>query len=126
MSDTPAAPKPLSGEHRIDVATGIILSVVTCGLYNVYWNYRQMAAMNALLGRAEFDFTKWLLLTIVTCGLYHIYYEYKMGSDLQTWLDQNGVVVSPNLGVVGLALSIVGLTVIADAVYQHELNKLIP
>jgi hypothetical protein len=125
MTDSPPAPKPLTSEHRIDVAVGLILSIVTCGLYNIYWNYRQMRAMNALLGREEYEFVKWLVLSIVTCGLYHVYYEYKMGSDLQTWLDQNGVVVSPNLGVVGLALSIVGLTVIADAVYQHELNKLI-
>jgi hypothetical protein len=126
MSDPQPTLKPLSGEHRIDVAMGIILSVVTCGCYNIYWNYRQMQAMNALLGRHEFDFLKWFLLSLITCGLYHIYYEYKMGSDLQTWLDQNGVVVSPNLGIVGLVLSIFGLTVIADAVYQNELNKLIP
>jgi hypothetical protein len=126
MIEHAPGPKPLTSEHRIDVAVGIVLSVATCGLYNVYWNYRQMRAMNALLGRHEYDFVHWLLLSVITCGLYHVYYEYKMGSDLQTWLDQNGVKVSPNLGVVGLALSIVALTVIADAVYQHELNKLIP
>lgn len=118
------AAKPLSSEHHIDVAIGIILSVVTCGLYNIYWNYRQMQAMNALLGRQEFDFVKWLLLSIVTCGLYHIYYEYHMGAELQTWLTQNDRPVSPNLALGGLLLSCVGLTVITDAIYQHELNKL--
>ena len=116
--------QPLSSEHRIDVAMGIILSVITCALYNIYWNYRQMRAMNALLGREEYDFVKWLILTIVTCGIYHVYYEYRMGSDLQNWLTQNGRVVSQNLPLVGLLLSCVGLTVVADAIYQHELNKL--
>lgn len=116
--------KPLSSEHRIDIAAGIIFSIITCGLYNIYWNYRQMQAMNALLGRPEYDFMKWLLLSIVSCGLYHVYYEYKMGSDLQTWLVQNNRVVNPNLAIVGLILSIFGLTVIADAIYQNELNKL--
>jgi Domain of unknown function (DUF4234) len=118
--------KPLSGEHRIEVAVGIILSVVTCALYNVYWNYRQMEALNALLARREFDFVQWLLLSIVTCGLYHIYYEYKMGAALQAWLSEHARPVSPNLALMGLVLSVFGLTVIADAVYQHELNKLIP
>jgi len=118
MSDT------LSSEHRVDIAAGIIFSVITCGLYNIYWNYRQMQAMNALLGRVEYEFWKWALLTVLSCGLYHVYYEYRMGSDLQTWLAQNGRTVSPNLAIIGLILSIFGLTVIADAVYQNELNKL--
>jgi hypothetical protein len=116
--------KILSSEYRLDIAAGIVFSVITCGLYNIYWNYREMEALNALLGRREFDFGKWVLFTILTCGLYHVYYEYRMGSELQTWLTQNDRPVSPNLAVTGLALSVFGLTVIADAVYQHELNKL--
>ncbi len=118
--------QPLSGEHRIEIAAGIIFSVITCGFYNIYWNYRQMAAVNQLLGRHEFDFVQWLILAIITCGLYHIYYEYKMGSELQGWLSGHGRPVSPNLALTGLLLSVFGLTVVADAVYQHELNKLIP
>jgi hypothetical protein len=117
--------KPLSSEHHVDIAAGIIFTVVSCGLYNIYWNYRQMEAMNALLGRREYDFGKWALLTLLSCGLYHIYYEYRMGTDLQTWLTQNNHPVNPNLAVMGLILSICGLTVITDAVYQHELNKLV-
>lgn len=116
---------PLSSEHRVDIAAGIIFSVVSCGIYNVYWNYRQMEAMNALLGRREYDFGKWALLTILSCGLYHIYYEYRMGNDLQLWLTQNNRPVNPNLAVIGLILSVCALPVLADAVYQHELNKLV-
>ncbi|MEK7388653.1 MAG: DUF4234 domain-containing protein [Elusimicrobiota bacterium] len=114
----------LSPDHRIEIAVGIILSLLTCGLYNLYWNHRQFLAMNALLGREEYKFVPWLLLSVVTCGLYHIYYEYKMGSDLYAWLKDHGREVSPNLPVIGLALACFGLTIITDAVYQHELNKL--
>ncbi len=116
--------KPLSSDHKIDIATGIILSLITCGLYNIYWNYRQFQAMNALLGREEYQFVPWLLLSLVTCGLYHIYYEYKMGSDIYAWLKANGGDPNPNLPIVGLVLSCLGLTIIADAVYQLEFNKL--
>jgi hypothetical protein len=116
--------KPLSTEYRLDVAAGIIFSVITCGLFNIYWNYRQMKALNVLLGREEFHFLKWLILSILSCGLYHIYYEYRMGVELQAWLTQNGYKVNENLAMLGLILSVFGLTVIADAVYQHELNKL--
>lgn len=115
---------PLSSEHKVDIATAIILSLVTCGLYNLYWNYRQFLSLNALLGREEFKFVPWLLLSLVTCGLYHIYYEYKMGSELYGWLQENGRPANPNLPMIGLVLSCLGLTLIADAVYQHEINKL--
>lgn len=118
-------PKPLAKDFEIGIAVGIVLSLVTCGLYNIYWNYKQFQAMNALLARHEYDFVKWLLLSIVTCGLYHIYYEYKMGSDLQMYLKQHGYEINPNLPVIGLLLSCIGLTIVADAIYQHELNRLI-
>lgn len=117
--------QPLPSEYRIEIAAGIIFTVITCGLYNIYWNYRQMKAMNHLLGREEYQFLMWLILSIVTCGLYHIYYEYKMGSDLLNWLKEHGRSASPNLPITGLLLSVFGLTVIVDAIYQHELNKLI-
>ena len=116
--------KPLPPEYRVDIAVGIILSLVTCGMYNVYWNYKQMKALNVLLGREEYDFVKWLILSLITCGLYHVYYEYRMGCDLQEWLAKNNPPGSPNLSAMGLVLSLLGFTVIADAVYQHELNKL--
>lgn len=120
MPGTP--PLPHDDEHG--VALGIVLSLVTCGLYNVYWNYRQFQSMNRLLDRQEFDFVLWLVLSLVTCGIFHIYYEYKMGRELQLWMSGNGWDVSPNLSLVGLVLSCFGLTVVADAVYQHELNRL--
>ncbi len=116
--------KPLTSEHHLDIATGIILSLVTCGIYNIYWNYRQFQTMNALLGREEYKFLMWLVLSLVTCGLFHIYYEYKMGSDLYAYLKEQGRDPNPNLPVIGLVLACFGLTIITDAVYQHELNKL--
>ena len=117
--------KPLPKDCEVGIAKGIILCLVTCGLYNLYWNYLQFRAMNTLLGRHEFDFVKWLLLSLLTCGIYHIYYEYKMGSELQIWLAQNGYEVNPNLGLVGLLLSCIGLTIVADAIYQSEINRLV-
>lgn len=117
--------RPLSPDHALDIAVGIILSIVTCGLYNVYWNYREFQALNALLGREEYRFWHWVLLSLITFGLYHIYYEYKMGSDLHRILKSKGHDANPNLPFIGLGLSCFGLWVIADAVYQHEINRLV-
>ena len=117
--------KTLSREYEIPIALGIVLSVLTCGLYNIYWNYVQFKAMNELLGRHEYDFVKWAVLTLVTCGIYHIYYEYKMGSDLYAYLRERGHQVNPNVQILGAVFAFLGLTVITDAIYQHELNRLI-
>ena len=108
--------KPLTREFYVDIAMGIILSLVTCGIYNVYWNARQFRAMNLLLGREEYQFAMWLILSLVTCGIFHIYYEYKMGADLADYMNSHGYHVSPQLGIIGLAVSCFGLTVVADPV----------
>jgi hypothetical protein len=117
--------RPLGREHRVDIVTGIILSLVTCGVYNLVWQYKQMRAVNALLGREEYNFVAWLLLTIVTCGIYHFYYEYKMGTDITRIARSLGQPVTNDLGVIGLLLSFFATTLVADAIYQSELNKLI-
>jgi hypothetical protein len=121
MDNPSAGPAP----EKIDIATAIIFSLLTCGLYNIYWNYQQFEHMNKLLGRNEYDFWKWLLLSAVTCGLYHIYFEYKMGADLYEHMKGKGMEVNPNLALMGLGLSCFGLTIVADAIYQHELNRLV-
>ncbi len=122
---SPTAPKPLPRDFEIGIALGIILSFITCGLYNIYWNYKQMEAMNIMLGREEYNFWHWLLLSIVTCGIFHIYYEYKMGSDLYLYMKEHGHEINPNLPVIALMLSVFGLTIIADAVMQHEINRMV-
>jgi hypothetical protein len=116
--------KPLGFSHRMGVAESIILSLVTCGIYNAYWNYRQFGAMNALLGRDEYQFAKWMILTLVTCGIYHVYTEYRMGQDLQGYLREHKLETNPNLATTGLVLSCFGMTILCDAIYQYEINKL--
>ena len=122
-SMTPA--KPLPKEAEVEIVLGIILSFITCGLYNIYWNYKQIEAMNILLGREEYNFLHWLLLSFITCGIFHLYYEYKMGSDLYLYMKEHGLEVNPNLPLVALLLSCFGLSIIADAVMQQELNRLV-
>ncbi|MBI4376844.1 MAG: DUF4234 domain-containing protein [Elusimicrobia bacterium] len=117
--------KPLPREFEMGIALSLILSVITCGLYNVYWNYQQFRAMNHLLSREEYKFWPWAFLALITCGLYHIYTEYRMGADLHLYMKQRGLEeVNPNMAVIGLLLSCLGLWIVADAIYQHELNRL--
>ena len=111
-------------EFKCSIPLYLILSILTAGLFNLYWNYKQMQACNYFLRRKEFSFLIWFFLTIFTCGLYHIYYQYKMGASLVEIQRSQGRPTSNDLPVLSAILSIIGLFVIADCFHQLEINKL--
>jgi hypothetical protein len=115
----------MESEHKIDVGLYIVLTIVTCGFFNLYWNYRQMQACNELVGRQEFDFWLWFLLVFVTCGIYHIYYQYKMGSVIVEIQRAKHGPVFDNLPVLSLLVTICGLSIVVDAIHQLEINKIV-
>lgn len=96
----------------------LLLTLLTCFLYNVYIQYKQMQAVNDMLKENKYNFVHWLLFCIFTCFLYHIYHEYRMSSDIARvrGKDENGA------GLVGVLLALFGLTFINDAIQQAEIN----
>lgn len=74
-------PYPESDAVR-SIVVGILLTLITCGIYMFYWQYKQMATLNAWLGRDEFSFGAWFFLSFCTFGIYAIYYEYKMANGI--------------------------------------------
>ena len=58
----------------------LLLPMVTCGVYGIYWLYKTMNEINAGLGREEFNVTPDLILTFVTCGIYGLYLYWKMAN----------------------------------------------
>ena len=62
------------------IAIAIILTIVTCGIYGLYWMVQLNNDINTL---AEEDNAasggKVILLSIITCGIYSIYWNFKMG-----------------------------------------------
>ena len=111
--------------HECSIPIYLIFTLITCGLFNIYWNYRQMEACNELLNRKEFDFWMWLLLTIITCGIYHIFYQYKMGLAIVEIQQKNGKTLFDNLPILSVIVTILGLTVVVDCIHQNEINKLV-
>jgi len=132
MSDEPYRPRPIDeppppvGPRRgaISIALYLVLTLVTCGVWNLYWNYVQMRECNALLRRDEFSWLLWLLLTLVTCGLYHLYYQYKMGAAINEIQLGYGLPFTDGLPVLSLIAAILGVGIVADCIHQHELNKI--
>lgn len=104
----------------------LILTLVTAGIFNLFWNWRQMQACNALLGRREFSWLRWVVLSLLTFLLYHIYYQYKMGAAIVEIQRRQGEPVFEELPLVSLLATIFGFSIAADCIHQYELNKLAP
>lgn len=101
---------PIAAEQATsNIAVAILVSLITCGIYNFFWQARQTRVLDALLGETRFRFRIWLLLTLVTCGLYHMYYEYVMGQSITEVQRKTGKAVNDNLSLISLLLSIFGL-----------------
>jgi hypothetical protein len=112
--------------YRKGIGSSIVLTILTCGIYNLFWQNHQIKTVNLLLEKKVLSFWKWFFFTLITCGLYHIYHEYLMGKyivEIQYKIGKPAP--STNLPVIALILSIIGLPFITDAIEQKELNEII-
>jgi hypothetical protein len=110
--------------YTSSIVKDIILSIITCGIYYLFWQAREMGAVNYLLEEGKYNFWKWFLLTIITCGIYHIYYEYILAQSIMEVQGRLGRPVSNNLHILSVVLAIFGLNIVADAIQQDEINRL--
>ena len=83
--------------QKRDIVVSIILSLVTCGIYNIYWfvvmtdDVKNVANDNNLAsGGLAFIFT------LLTCGIYGFYWAYKMGELMKTAQEKNGLEIHHN------------------------------
>ena len=107
-----------------NIAVCIILSIVTCGIYGIYWFIKLNDEMNALAevqnptsGGVAF------LLSLVTCNIYGLYWSYKQGEKVDTAKTKRGL-PSSNSGILYLILSLVGFAIVGYALMQNEINQM--
>ena len=107
-----------------NIAVCIILSIVTCGIYGLYWLYSMAEDMKTVTGDANATSGGVLiLLTIITCGIYLWYWMYKQGCQIDAIKTARGI-PSSSTGVIYLVLCIFELGIVAYALLQNELNNL--
>ena len=105
-----------------NIAMCIILSIVTCGIYGLYWLVCITDDMNTATEEQWTTGSMVLLFTIVTCGIYSIYWSYKMGEKVDILKAKNGTPTS-NSGLLYLILSLFGFGIVVWALVQNELNQ---
>lgn len=107
-----------------DIAMCIVLSIITCGIYGIYWLICLVDDLNVASGRVgDTSGGMVFLLTLVTCGIYGIYWAYKAGEKIAYVKQRNTGEQDSSSSVLYLVLSLVGFSIVVYALIQSELNK---
>ena len=97
----------------------IIFSLITCGIYGIYWMIKLNDEVNIVSGEPQATSGGIVfLLTVVTCGIFGLYWRYKRGERCDRIKGMNG-----NSGILYLILGIVGFSIISYCLMQDTLNK---
>lgn len=106
-----------------NIVVAILLSLLTCGIYGIYWFITLTDDASKANGDPDFTGVKAFLFTLITCGIYAIYWNYKIGKEMYEANQKQGINASDN-SVLYLILSIFGLSIITYCLVQNELNVL--
>ena len=113
---------------RRSVALVIIFSLITCGIYFLYWFYVTTNELKTVTGREELSPGVDLILNIVTCGIWSFYGEYRNAQIIHAkMLDLHAVHEDKAtlILILNLAGLIVGVTgIVAMGILQDDLNNL--
>lgn len=117
--------------EKKNIATCVILTFVTCGIYGIYWFYCMISDINTISEDPDsMSPIIVILLGIITCGIYSVYWFYKAGA----LLDQKAIEfgrMPENRSVLYLILIILGyfiplfmplLTMVVYILLQNSIN----
>lgn len=105
-----------------EIAISIILSIITCGIYSIYWFIAMTDESNTVSGDNSLGGGLAFLLTLLTCGIYSIYWNYKMGKKMYEAGKRYNKEISDN-SIIYLVLSLIGFSVVNYCLIQNDLNK---
>ena len=100
-----------------NIVVSLILFLLTCGIYGVFWKVSLVDEINAI-DPQEDDLGGWMvvLLTLLTCGIYGLFWEYKAAKPLAK---VNG---GSDNGVLFIVLSIFSFGLVNFCIMQNDLN----
>lgn len=110
-----------------ELAMLVVLSIVTCGIYSIYWLVTTTDDIEATIQNKDGSVSKGLtcfLLGIITCGIYTIYWYYKQGERLHQIGKERGVEITNNSTLL-VILAIFTAGVVAEVFLQMDINKII-
>ncbi len=107
-----------------NIVLGIILSIVTCGIYGIYWFIVLSDDVKEYSGDQEMmSGGIAFLLTLVTCGIFGVYWFYKLGKAMMVAQTNNNLPANDN-SILYLFLELFGLGIVNYCLIQNDLNTI--
>jgi len=108
---------------RRDIVTSIILSIITCGIYGIFWFISITDDARVVSGDDRLSGGKCFLLTLITCGIYGFYWAYLMGKAMMQAKAKNDMPADDN-AMLYVILQIFGLGIVIYCLVQSDLNTI--
>lgn len=113
------------GIKKRSIAVCILLTIITCGIYGIYWFIKLNDEANYLCAApAPVSGGTAFILTIITCGIYGLFWMYTQGEKLETARMQRNMTAG-NLAVLYLVLALLSFGIISYALMQYEINSMV-
>lgn len=106
-----------------NIVVCIILTIITCGIYGIYWMYKLTEEVGGWSGDRSISPGGAVIFSLITCGIYAVYWCYRMGKQIYQAEMNNGMMASDD-SVLFVVLSIFGLGIVVYAILQSRINNL--
>lgn len=106
------------------IGLAIILSLITCGIYGIYWMYVITNEVGYLSDDPSFTGGKTILFSIITCGIYTLFWYYILGGKIANAQMKKGFPAKDD-GVLLVVLGIFGLGIVSMAIAQSNVNNMV-
>lgn len=102
-----------------NIALAILFTLVTCGIYGIYWMIMLNDDVNELANEPNATSGGMVfLLSLITCGIYRVYWLYKMGERSDRIKGQMG-----SSNILYMILALLGFDIIVYCLLQDTVNK---
>lgn len=105
------------------VALVVIFGIITCGIYLFYWVYKVSEIVNRELMTGKSPMAQMLLFIFVP--FYSWYWIYTISQGLNEYGFRQGRNPDTSLPMINLIVTIVGFSIVAVAIMQDMLNKIV-
>lgn len=111
----------MKGETR-GIPVTIILTLVTCGIYGLFWHYWVTKELKDYLDKRDLNPGVELLLSIL-CFPYYFYWVYKVSRLIMESQERAGI-RAEDRSVLNIILAVFGLGIVSMAIIQNDLNEI--
>ena len=106
--------------QKRSVLAVVLLTLVTCGIYQLYWYYVMAEDLNAKDStKPELtNFVLAILLGVITCGIYLLYWLFRFYEKADAVLGKSNLIIY-------FILSLFGFEIVSTALLQNDVNQFV-